>query len=118
MAHVVALIDDLFFQAKVAETARQIGVDVRICAAPEPLLAEIGKESPKLAVLDLNAQSDALGVVKQLRAKAIPVIGFLSHVQTELIERAKAAGCTEVMPRSIFTRNLATILSRAKAETI
>jgi hypothetical protein len=42
------------------------------------------------------------------------VIAFLSHVQTELAERAHAAGCDEVMPRSKFTQNLAAILRGAK----
>jgi hypothetical protein len=32
-----------------------------------------------------------------------------------LAERARAAGCRDVMPRSKFTQNLATILSQAKS---
>jgi len=43
-----------------------------------------------------------------------PIVGFLSHVQTDLAEKARAAGCTEVLPRSQFTAKLADILSRAK----
>jgi CheY-like chemotaxis protein len=124
MAQALALIDDLFFHAKVAETARQLGVELHIFTAPEPMLAEIEKEAPKLVMLDLNARADAVGAiarVKQAAARAggeIAVIAFLSHVQTELAERAKAAGCEEVMPRSLFTRNLATILARAKSERV
>lgn len=123
MAQVVALIDDLFFHAKVAETARQIGVDLRIFGATEPLLDEMARETPRLVLLDLNARSDAIaaiGAVKRLQSPAsqTPVIAFLSHVQTELAERARAAGCQDVMPRSAFTRNLATILARAKSETV
>jgi CheY-like chemotaxis protein len=122
MAQAVALIDDLFFHAKVAETARQIGVDLKIFSAAQPMLTEMEKESPKLVLLDLNARADAIGAigaVKQIQSGSaeIPVIAFLSHVQTELAERARAAGCREVMPRSLFTRNLATILARVKSET-
>jgi hypothetical protein len=43
------------------------------------------------------------------------VIAFLSHVQTDLAERARAAGCQDVMPRSKFTQNLAEILRGAKS---
>jgi CheY-like chemotaxis protein len=124
MAQAVALIDDLFFHAKVAETARQLGVELRIFTAAEPMLAEMEKETPKLVMLDLNARADAVGAiarVQQAAARAggeIAVVAFLSHVQTELAERAKAAGCEEVMPRSVFTRNLATILGRAKSERV
>ena len=45
----------------------------------------------------------------------LPLIAFLSHVQTELAEKARAAGCTQVMPRSQFTRELATILAQANS---
>lgn len=122
MAQAVALIDDLFFHAKVAETARLVGVELKIFSAAQPMLAEMEKETPKLVLLDLNAREDAIsaiGAAKQMQPPGaeIPVIAFLSHVQTELAERARAAGCQEVMPRSLFTRNLATILARAKSET-
>ena len=119
MAQMLALIDDLFFQAKVAGTARQLGVELRICTTSPALLGEIEREMPKLVILDLNARGDAIGALKEIqsRAKGIPVVAFLSHVQTELAERAKAAGCQEVMPRSVFTRELATILARAKSQT-
>ena len=39
-ADVLALVDDLFFQAKIVETARQLGVELRICTTPDALLAE------------------------------------------------------------------------------
>jgi hypothetical protein len=42
------------------------------------------------------------------------VLAFLSHVQTDLAAQARAAGCTEVIPRSVFTQNLAAILEAAK----
>jgi len=119
VAHVLALIDDLFFQAKLAETARQVGVELRACTTPDALDAEIAKAAPKLVVVDLNALSNPLEAIERVHANArqIPLLGFLSHVQVDLAERARAAGCSEVMPRSKFTQNLATILARAKSES-
>jgi DNA-binding NtrC family response regulator len=118
MAQVLALVDDLFFQAKLLETAKQIGVDVRTCATADALDAEIAKAVPKLIVVDLNATSNPLDAVARVQASGhtIPLIAFLSHVQVDLAERARAAGCSEVMPRSKFTQNMATILGRAKSE--
>lgn len=118
MSDVLALIDDLFFHAKVQETARQLGIGLRICTTQEALLAEIAKETPRLVLVDLNARSNPIGLIEALNkdGHAIPVTAFLSHVQTDLAARARAAGCNEVMPRSQFTRDLATILSRAKSE--
>jgi CheY-like chemotaxis protein len=119
MAQVVALIDDLFFQAKLLETAKQVGVEVRTCTTADALDAEIARVAPKLIVVDLNARSGPFEALERLQAGGanIPLIAFLSHVQVGLAERARAAGCAEVMPRSKFTLNLATILARAKSDT-
>ena len=119
MAQVVALIDDLFFQAKLLETAKQVSVDLRTCATPDALAAEIANDAPRLVVIDLNAQSNPLEAIQRVRSSnhEIPLIGFLSHVQLDLAERARAAGCADVMPRSKFTHNMATILARAKSQS-
>lgn len=117
MADVVVLVDDLFFQSKIVETARHVGVELKLCGTGEAFLAEIAQSAPSLAIVDLNARSNPLDAIERLHAAGnhVPVIGYLSHVQTELAERAKAAGCREVMPRSKFTMNLPTILASAKS---
>jgi DNA-binding NarL/FixJ family response regulator len=119
MAQVLALIDDLFFQAKLIETAKRISVDLRTCTTPDALATEIAKDAPRLIVIDLNAQSNPLEAIQRVRGNGseIPLIGFLSHVQLDLAERARAAGCADVMPRSKFTRDMATILARAKSQS-
>jgi CheY-like chemotaxis protein len=116
MAQVVALVDDLFFQAKMAETARRLGVELKTVTTGDALLSEAQQSAPALLIVDLNARSGGVEALERLRAAGNqrPVVAFLSHVQVELAERARAAGCQEVMPRSKFTQNLAAILSRAK----
>ena len=42
--------------------------------------------------------------------KDLPVIGFLSHVDTALASEAKAAGVTQVLPRSQFSETLPDLL--------
>jgi CheY-like chemotaxis protein len=117
MANVVALVDDLFFQAKMYETARKVGVDLKTVTTGDALLAEAEQTSPALLIVDLNARHGAIKALERLRAAGNqrPVIAFLSHVEVELAERARAAGCQQVMPRSKFTQNLAAILSQAKS---
>lgn len=119
MPRVLALVDDLFFQAKMLETAKQVGVDLQACSTPEALLTEVGREAPKLVVVDLNARNNPLAAIERMQATArdIPLVAFLSHVQVDLGAQARAAGCTSVMPRSQFTRELATILESAKSES-
>jgi DNA-binding NarL/FixJ family response regulator len=119
MAQVLALVDDIFFQAKLLETGKQIGVVVRACTTADALDAEIAKAVPQLVIVDLNAASNPLEAVARLQASGheIPLVVFLSHVQVDLARRARAAGCREVMPRSKFTQNMATILGRVKSES-
>ena len=103
MAHVIAFVDDLFFQAKLVETAKQLSVELRSCATPDALATEIATGSaPKLVIVDLNARNGPIEVIENLQTRApeIPLVAFLSHVQTDLAERARAAGCREVMPSS------------------
>jgi DNA-binding NarL/FixJ family response regulator len=115
MGRVVALMDDLFFQMKLAETAKQLGVEVKVATNSDALLGLMASE-PKLVIVDLNARSQPIAAIEKLRqtSKEVRVVGFLSHVQTELAAQAQAAGCNEVLPRSSFTQNLAAILSAAK----
>jgi CheY-like chemotaxis protein len=120
MAHVVAFVDDIFFQAKLSGTAKVLGIELRTCTTPDALAAEVAANTPKLVVVDLNARNSPLRAIEHLRANLpnVPVIAFLSHVQVELAQQARAAGCQEVMPRSKFTNDLATILERAKSEPV
>ena len=115
MGRVVALMDDLFFQMKLAETAKQLGVEVRVATNADALMGLLASE-PKLVIVDLNARSQPIAAIEKLRQtqKDVRVVGFLSHVQRELAAQAQAAGCDEVLPRSSFTQNLAAILSVAK----
>lgn len=115
MGRVVALMDDLFFQMKVAETAKHLGVEFKVAANGE-VLAGMLEPPTRLVIVDLNAKSDPVATIARLRAtqKELPVVAFLSHVQTELAAQAKTAGSTEVLPRSVFTQNLAKILAVAK----
>ena len=115
MSRVVALMDDLFFQMKLAETAKQLGVEVKVATNGDALMG-LMDSAPKLVIVDLNARSQPLQAIERVRQnnKDVRVVAFLSHVQTQLASQAQAAGCTEVLPRSSFTQNLASILSSSK----
>jgi len=116
MGRVVALMDDIFFQMKVAETAKHLGIEFKVATNTDALLGLL-EPRPQLVIVDLNARNRPIDAIVKLRAasKDIRVVAFLSHVQRELAEEARNAGCDEVMPRSSFTQNLAEILSPAKA---
>jgi len=114
MPRIVAYMDDLFFQMKLAETAKHLGLEVKVASTAESLLQSLDPP-PELVIVDLNARSQPLAAVQQLRnlQPNLRVIGFLSHVQTDLARQAQAAGFDEVMPRSKFSINLPDILASA-----
>jgi DNA-binding NarL/FixJ family response regulator len=115
MGRVIALMDDIFFQMKVAETAKHLGIAFKVATTTDALLGLL-EPRPQLVIVDLNARSQPIDAIVKLRAASKDIrVAFLSHVQRELAEQARIAGCDEVMPRSSFTQNLAEILSPAKA---
>jgi DNA-binding NarL/FixJ family response regulator len=117
MPRVVAYMDDLFFQMKLAETGKHLGLEVKVASNAESLL-QLLDPPPRLVIVDLNARSQPFEAMKQLRSVQpdLRVIGFLSHVQTGLAEQARAAGFDEVMPRSKFSMSLPDILTSAMAK--
>jgi len=117
MHRVVAYMDDLFFQMKLAETAKHLGLEVKVASNADSLL-QLLDPVPALVIFDLNAKSSPLDAVQRLRAAqpAVRVVGFLSHVQTDLADKAQSAGFNEVMPRSKFSLHLPRILAAAVGE--
>jgi len=116
---IFAFVDDLFFLAKIQETARKMNVKVEFVKTEKDLnerMGENGDDKPSLIIFDLNnASAKPLSVIPKLKSKlkkATNIIGFLSHVQGELKVKAQEAGCDMVVPRSAFSQNLAQILRR------
>src|SRR5438874_9274598 len=114
---ILAVVDDLMFASKIRTTANQIGVAVAFARSSEAALADMRKDAPSLVIFDLNsARTDPLGTVAAMKRDAalasIPTMGFVSHVQSDLIDAARQAGVGEVLARSAFTLRLADILAR------
>ena len=115
--NVIAIVDDLFFASKIRGTAEQLGVSVSFLRNLESLNQAVLRDRPSLIICDLHSQRiDPIELAKQLKAdeqlRSIPLLGFFSHVQTELQRKALEAGFDVVMPRSAFTRDLNDILFR------
>ena len=116
MNTIIAVVDDLFFASKIRGTAEQVGTRVRFSRSVPDAIAKAREEAPGLIIADLNASCcDVLALARALKADdllaGVPLLGFFSHIQTELQQAAIAAGYDRVMPRSAFTKNLAQILA-------
>jgi hypothetical protein len=113
-------IEDLFFIAKISETARKLGVKVAFVKNDKEAVASLvsGEEEdrPGLIVFDLNnANAKPLTLIPKLKTKlkrSTSIIGFLSHLQGDLKAKAVEAGCDTVMPRAAFSQNLPNLLRR------
>ena len=113
-ATIVALVEDLFFLAKIQETAKAVGVKV-VTGDARRSSAAIAEARPQAIILDLNSRGlPAVDWIRALKAdpatRPIRIVGFVSHVQEQLISAARAAGCDSVMARSAFTRQLPNLL--------
>jgi len=113
---VIAVVDDLFFASKIRGAAEQVGVLVVFAKTIESVIEAAETQKPSLIIVDLNAERcDAMELARRLksdhRLRSISLLGFFSHVQTELQRQAKEAGFDRVLPRSAFTRNLSEILT-------
>jgi hypothetical protein len=118
-SRIFAFVDDLFFQAKIQETARKLNVKVEFVKTDKDLnekMKENGEEKPSLIIFELNSVSaKPLILIPKLKTKlkkGTSIIGFLSHVQGDLKQKAHEVGCDMVLPRSAFSQNLPQLLRR------
>ncbi|OGB92530.1 MAG: hypothetical protein A2Z31_05595 [candidate division NC10 bacterium RBG_16_65_8] len=122
MAGIVAAVDDLFFGAKLRETARGLGVPLVLVSSSQEVAAAVRERRPALLIVDL--QSDAGRPLETIRAikadpdlRGTPVLGYFSHVRDDLKAAAAEAGCDELLPRSAFSARLPEILRRGAPAT-
>jgi CheY-like chemotaxis protein len=116
MPTVLVAVDDLMFSSRISTAARAAGVPIRFTRSPESVLAAARAEMPARVILDLNsARTRPLEIVAALKADPIlaqiPLIGFVSHVDTATIEAARKAGVDRVLARSAFVEQLAGLLA-------
>jgi CheY-like chemotaxis protein len=114
---VIAVVDEMFFASKIRAAAEALGVEISFPRSKESLV-EKAREA-NLILVDLHNQKvDAVELATELKAneelREIPLIGFFSHVETELQRNALAAGFDRVLPRSAFSRDLPNILSEVR----
>jgi len=122
---IYCFIEDLFFLAKIQEVSKKLGIKIAYLKPEKDdkekdviaKLTETGEENrPALILFDLNSTgTKPLALIPKIRAKlkrGTSIIGFLSHIQGDLKNKAIEAGCDTVMPRATFSQNLPGLLRR------
>jgi CheY-like chemotaxis protein len=114
---IISCVDDIFFASKINAAAKAAHVEiVAVLSSPDAVAEQTKWERPFAVLLDLNSRKlDPILIIRTLKSdpetRSVPIIGFLSHIQTDLYEKAAAAGCDRILPRSKFSQDLPKILS-------
>jgi CheY-like chemotaxis protein len=116
---VVAAVGDLIFGARIRGAAEQAGVRVHFSRTLDDLRAVSG--SARLVLVDLDARwLDGPVAIAALRPAEgggpTRIIAFVSHVRTDAIAAARAAGADRVLARSAFVKELPSLLAAARTD--
>ena len=107
---------DLIFTTKITGTAQALGFRMLTAGGVASAGATIEGRRPVAIFVDLSAgdlvEPTALAAYRKVSGEATPFIAFGSHVDTQALDAARAAGCDPVLPRSKFSAELPELLRR------
>jgi hypothetical protein len=107
-SYIALFISDLIFQTQVRVAMQGAPHELKFLSSPDALSTA---HPPALAVFDLSSgELDALQRFRQTFPD-VPTLAFLPHVQTQLYEQAQALGCTRVVSRFEFSKNIRKLLT-------
>lgn len=117
---VLCAVDDLMFSIKIKTAAAGVGAAVFFERNPDAVLPRIREKQPSLVIFDLNsAKMRPIELIAAMKAdpdlRAVRTLGYVSHVQTDVIAAARRAGVDEVLARSAFSDHLGEVLTSASA---
>lgn len=103
---IVAVLSDLMFRVKISDAAKRAGVAIEFAKTPDEALEKA--DGAEVVILDLNfAPPELITRLKSAeRTRQIQLIGYVSHVQADVIKQARDSGCDTVMARSAFVQGL------------
>lgn len=113
-APVLAMVKDLFFVARIRETARLAHVPLQFARSTEDLEAAL-PAAPRLLLLDLTAAFDYAAVFAALeRGPRPPVVAFTTHALARQTQPWHGR-CDRVVTKETLTQELADLLRQGVA---
>ena len=112
----MAVVKDLFFVARIRETARLAGAGASFARTPAELAAALD-ETPDLVLLDLTTQGwdyDAFFATLAGSMPPVPVLGFTTHALARHTQPLHSR-CTRVVTRETLTQELGRFLTEGIA---
>ena len=108
-APVVAVVKDLFFVARIRETARLAGVALRLARSTEEV-EEVDVPAARLVLLDLTGGFDYDRVFRALAgAPGVAVLGFTTHALARQTQPWHSR-CRRVITKETLTQELPALL--------
>jgi hypothetical protein len=112
MAEVVYFVRDILFVSKIREAAEQLGVAVTPARDVDALAREAA--GARLVIVDLRL-ADAAAALERLARTVAPLprvtVGFVDHERLDVMEAARALGCTRVLAKGEFASELPRLLA-------
>lgn len=113
----VAVVKDLFFAARIRETARLVGTPLAFARAPEEVAPALAAEPADLVILDLTTAGwdyeTILGAIEG-GAVRVPVLGFTTHALARQTQPLHGR-CERVVTKETLTQELPRILREGVA---
>jgi hypothetical protein len=106
---VLAICKDLFFVARIRETARLAGVPLKFTRTPEEL-TEALREHPRLVLVDLTGGFDYEAMFGALGDPRPPVLAFTTHALAKQTQPWHAR-CDRVVTKETLTAELPQFLT-------
>jgi hypothetical protein len=110
---VVAVVKDLFFVARIRETARLAGVPLRFARTPDEIATALGA-APRFVLLDLTGGLDYDAILAATERAGVPVLGFTTHALARQTQ-AWHGRCERVVTKETLTADLPTLLREGLA---
>lgn len=112
---ILVLVDDLFWRTKIEHAVKSAQAAPAVFLTdPDELVKTAETNQTAAVIVDLSMRKPPFDAIAALKKKAktkdIPIVGYFEHVRKDLKEKADAAGCDEVLPRSTFSQRLADIV--------
>jgi len=114
---VLAALEELFFTVKITDAAKRAGMPVEFVKNADEVVEKAKAEPTALIIVDLNFTAlEPLALIRRLKSdpelRRVSVIGYLSHIQGELKQKAHETGVDMVLARAALSQNLPQILKR------
>ena len=112
-APVVAVVKDLFFVARIRETARLAGVPLAFARTPDEITTAMAG-APRFVLLDLTAGLDYDAILAAAAAARVPVLGFTTHALARQTQPWHPR-CERVVTKETLTAELPALLREGVA---